>query len=262
MQKYQLKASVLENEKVAEDTFCMTLMAPLIAEAAKAGQFINLCVDDNPCQFLRMPFCVFDIDLNLKTISICYQIVGDGTKQLSKLNIGDLVDIIGPLGNGWNVPDSAKRALLVCGGLGTAPMFLLAKDLLYKKVCFDICIGAASIDRMICKDKLEEMSKKSGGKLYACTDDGSFGFHGFCTDPAKDLLNSNKYDYCAICGPYPMEKVATQLLLQHHVHTQVSLEKLMACGVGACLSCIVETKDGLKRCCSDGPVFSAKDLIW
>jgi dihydroorotate dehydrogenase electron transfer subunit len=262
MQKHQIKASILSNEEVAKGTFCMTLTAPLIADDAKPGQFVNVRVEQNACQLLRMPFCVYDLDKEFKTISICYQVVGEGTSQLSKLSIGDVLDVVGPLGNGWEIPKNTKRALLICGGLGAAPMNLLAKELKDCGICFDICIGAANIERMICKDEFESMTQSIGGILQVCTDDGSFGFHGFCTQPAAELLDENKYDYCAICGPYMMEKVAVQSPLQHLVHTQVSLEKLMACGIGACLSCIVETKNGKKRCCADGPVFNAGDLIW
>lgn len=262
MPKHQISSSILANDKIAEDIYCMVITAPLIAHQAKPGNFVHVHVKEYPAQLLRMPFCIFDADKDANTISICYQVVGTGTKQLSLLSIGDTLDVVGPLGNAWSIPQKCDKALLICGGLGAAPMNMLARTLSQNDSSIDIVLGAASLAKIICKDEFTQYSQLNSGCLQISTDDGTYGYHGFCTDLSAQLIKENCYDYIAICGPMSMEKNAVKALDISKAYAQVSLEKLMACGIGACLSCIVKTTAGKKRCCVDGPIFNVDEVLW
>ena len=190
--------------------------------------------------------------------------LGEGTRQLSTLSIGERVDVLGPIGNGWSMPQAASHALIVSGGLGAAPMNLLARELCTRGCTVDIVMGGPSSERLVCRERLAKSALESGGKLLVSTDDGSEGLHGFCTQISDELLRQEgqDYDYICVCGPGPMERNAVKLPLELGIYTEASFEKLMACGIGACLSCIVETVDGRKRCCVDGPVFDVAKVVW
>lgn len=261
--KFQELGRVLANEQIAPNTHVVELVAPQICNAAQPGQFVHVRLTESPIQLLRMPFCVYDCNPEIGSIEICFQVVGEGTEQLSHVTIGDSVDIVGPVGNGWSMPADAKHSLLVSGGLGAAPLNLLARELFKRGVVVDIAMGALSSDRLVCRERLAKSAQESGGKLLVATDDGSEGVHGFCTAISDDLLaQDDTYDYVCVCGPFPMERNACKAPLDQSVFCEVSFEKLMACGIGACLSCIVETVDGRKRCCVDGPVFDARKVVW
>lgn len=260
--KYQEIGRVLSNENVAPDVYVMELVAPQVCNAAEPGQFVHIHVVESPVQLLRMPFCVYDCNPQIGSIEICFQVLGEGTRQLSMLTIGDKVDIVGPVGNGWSMPDGIKSALLVSGGLGAAPLNLLARSLADKDVKVDVAMGAPTSERLVCRERLMKSALRSHGRLLVATDDGSEGVHGFCTAVSDELLDKNTYDYVCVCGPGPMEKNACRKPLEQGVFCEVSFERLMACGIGACLSCVVDTLDGRKRCCVDGPVFNASKVVW
>lgn len=258
--KCQETGRVVSNEQVAPGIFCLTAEAPQIAEGARPGQFVHVRVAENPVQFLRMPFAVYDAADG--TVDVCYQVVGEGTEQLSGLAVGSSVDLIGPVGNGWTPPADVKRALLIAGGVGAPALNLLARQLSASGVVVDAVMGAQSKDKFACVDRMQEATDACGGTIHFTTDDGSFGTHGFVTAVSDGLIASGEYDYVAVCGPTPMMANAVKPALERGVSCQVSMEKLMACGVGACLSCVVETVNGRKRCCVDGPVFDAAEVIW
>ena len=229
VQKLQESGPVLFNRQIAEGIYHLSVLAPRIAAAACPGQFVQVKVASEPSvQFLRMPFAVFDVDVDAGSVDICYQVVGDGTEQLTHVGIGDEVDLVGPIGNGWHVP---------------------AGELAAQGARVDVIIGATTADRVACTEQFEDSVRRSQGALYIATDDGSMGVKGFVNAVTDELLATNDYDYVAVCGPPLME-------------CEVSMERLMACGVGACLGCVVETTGGLKRCCVDGPVFDASEVIW
>ncbi len=251
------------NEEVAAGIFCMSVSAPSIAALAKPGQFVQVCVYGVPSvQFLRMPFAVYDADPSSGTVDICYQVVGEGTQQLSELASGGFVDLVGPIGNGWSIPQDAKRALLVCGGVGAPALNMLARALADVGVVVDAVMGAQTASKLACDDRIGASVNKNGGELYITTDDGSKGVHGFVTAVSDELIASGQYDYVAVCGPLPMERNVVRVPLEYKVFCEVSTEKLMACGVGACLGCVIETTKGRMRCCVDGPVFDASEVIW
>lgn len=262
--KFQELGQVLANECIAPGVFVMEITAPRICKEARPGQFVHVKVADNPVQLLRMPFGVYDCNPQIGSIEICYQLLGEGTRQLSTLGIGDRVDVLGPIGNGWSMPAQSRHALIISGGLGAAPMNLLARELAARGTVVDIVMGGPSSERLVCRDRLTKSALASGGQVLVSTDDGSEGLHGFCTQISDQLLREagQSYDYICICGPGPMERNAVKLPLELGIYTEASFEKLMACGIGACLSCIVETVDGRKRCCVDGPVFDVTKVVW
>lgn len=262
-QKLQESGPVLFNRQVAEGIYHMSVLAPCIAKTAHPGQFVQVRVASEPSiQFLRMPFAVFDVDEIAGSVDVCYQVVGEGTEQLSHVCIGEEVDFVGPIGNGWRIPDGAHRALLACGGVGAPALKLLADELVAKGVQVDVVIGAQTAKRLACAEQFEDSIRPSGGALHVATDDGSMGVKGFVNAVTDELLATHDYDYVAVCGPPLMERSVVLPAIEHGVTCEVSMERLMACGVGACLGCVVETTDGLKRCCVDGPVFDASEVIW
>ena len=263
MAKMQEYGRIVLNKQIAPGIFWMSVNAPDIAAAALPGQFVNMRVYGRPSvQFLRMPFCIYDASDVLNAVDICYQVVGEGTDQLSKLAPGEFVDIIGPIGNGWNPPKNTKRALLVCGGVGAPALNLLGRSLAIKGAKVDAVLGAQTSSKLVCREHIECSVKPSGGTMYITTDDGSEGVHGFVTQVTDELIASGLYDYVAVCGPLPMEKNVVKAAIEHGVFCEVSMEKLMACGVGACLGCTLDTEAGRRRCCVDGPVFDAAEVIW
>lgn len=261
--KFQELGRVLACEEVATGTFLMEICAPQVCNSACPGQFVHVTLVESPVQLLRMPFCVYDCNPQIGSIEICFQVVGEGTRQLSGATIGDKIDVVGPIGTGWSMPQDAKHALLIGGGMGSAPLNLLARELCQRGVKVDVAMGAFSADRIACRERLAKSAEESGGQLLIATDDGTEGVHGFCTLISDDLLSKDdSYDYVCVCGPFPMERNACKLPLELGVPCEASFEKLMACGIGACLSCIVETVEGRKRCCVDGPVFDARKVVW
>ena len=260
--KLQETAAILANEQVAQGVWCMSVAAGGIAARALPGQFVHVRAAENPVQFLRMPFAVYDVAPGAGHLDICYQVVGPGTRRLSELACGQRLDLIGPVGNGWQVPPATEHALLVGGGVGTPALNLLARQLLLGGVTCDIAVGALTKAKLCCLEGFTESLEHGNGSLHVATDDGSAGVAGFVTAITDGLIASGAYDYVAACGPAPMMRNAVRPALKRGISCQVSMEKLMACGVGACLSCVVETTQGRRRCCVDGPVFDAAEVVW
>lgn len=263
IQKCEECGCVFLNERIAEGIYRMSVHAPRIAEVSVPGQFVQVCVASvPPVQFLRMPFAVFDVDAERGAVDICYQVVGEGTEQLSHVQADDEVSLVGPIGNGWNPPTGARSALLACGGVGAPALKLLADQLVADGAHVDVVIGSTTKARLACVDDFETCLDRSTGSVHIATDDGSIGVKGFVSAVTDKLLEDNDYDYVAVCGPTLMERSVVLPALEKGVLTEVSMEKLMACGIGACLGCVVETTHGLKRCCVDGPVFKGSEVVW
>lgn len=263
IQKCEECGRVFFNERIAKGIYRMSVHAPRIAAVAVPGQFVQVRVASEPSvQFLRMPFAVFDIDAQGGSVDICYQVVGKGTDQLSCVSAGQELSLVGPVGNGWNPPRSVRRALLACGGVGAPALKMLADALSAQGACIDVVIGATTRERLACVPEFEASVSCAEGKVHIATDDGSVGTKGFVNSITDALLDANAYDYVAVCGPPLMERSVALPALSKGIFTEVSMEKLMACGIGACLGCVVETTNGLKRCCVDGPVFDASEVIW
>ncbi|MCL4079689.1 MAG: dihydroorotate dehydrogenase electron transfer subunit [Anaerosomatales bacterium] len=244
------------NERVATGVGLVALRAPRIAQSVLPGQFVHLRIAEGTAFILRRPFSVHRA--HGETIEVLYQVVGTGTRWLSSREPGDAMDAIGPLGTGWSVPDGAAHALLVAGGLGAAPLGMLAEDLAARGVAVTVAQGAPTAERLVARDLFERVART----VATATDDGSAGVRGFVTALVPGLIEEIRPDVVYACGPEPMMCAVAAAARDAGVACQVSLERLMACGVGACLSCTVTTRSGLKRACADGPVFDAADVVW
>lgn len=248
---------VISNVRVASGVGLVALQAPRCAAAVLPGQFVHLRVGAGTDTILRRPFSIHRAYGN--TIEILYQILGAGTLQLAEKAAGDTsMDLIGPLGRGWNVPDDASHALLVAGGLGAAPLGMLAEHLADSGVATVVAQGAPTAERLVARGLFDRVCRR----VECSTDDGSSGELGLITAVTKRLLDAEKFDVVYVCGPEAMERAVVAQCRERGIACQVSLERLMACGIGACLSCVVTTTTGLKRACVDGPVFDAEEVLF
>lgn len=250
------RVTVIANERIARGVGRVVLAAPRTAGEVAPGQFVHLRIAEGRDFILRRPFSVFRAGAG--KLEVLYQVVGVGTRALSLAEPGVSMDVIGPLGHGWEIPDGAAHALLVAGGLGVAPMGMLAERLAERGVAVTLAQGAPSADRLLVRDVLSESCRQ----ILVATDDGSEGRHGYVTGLAEELLASATPDMVYACGPEPMQRAVAAMAAAAGVPCQVSLERLMACGVGACLSCVVSTTRGQLRACADGPVFDAAEVLW
>jgi dihydroorotate dehydrogenase electron transfer subunit len=251
---------VCSNRHLADGIFEMTLKCPSVARRVQPGQFVHLRMPALEAHILRRPLSVSGIDYPRGELNIIYQVVGEGSLHMSKAERGDLFDVLGPIGRGWNPPAGIKRALLVAGGVGLAPLNLLIDQLLDAGVDeVQLVIGAQNAAKLFFSNAGDVDPRL---KQQAMTDDGSVGRKGFVTELARELLEAGSYDYLATCGPEPMQRIVASLAREFAVPCEVSLERRMACGIGACRSCVVATTSGAKRVCVDGPVFDAQEVIW
>jgi len=251
------RVTVVSNERLAEGVGLMTLDAPRCAASISPGQFVHLRVARGADIILRRPFSVHRV-LG-ERIEILYQVLGAGTLRLAEKESGDAsMDIVGPLGSGWVVPDDTAHALLVTGGLGAAPLGMLAEALADRGVAVVVAMGAPCAQRLVAREVFERVARR----VEIATDDGSAGEQGLVTAVSRRLLASEVFDVVYTCGPEAMQRIVAGQAAGHGVACQVSLERLMACGIGACLSCVVSTTGGRKRACIDGPVFDAGEVVW
>ena len=234
------KARVILNQEISQGIFKLVVEDK---NKVRAGQFYMLKI--NGGTLLPRPISV--CEKGSETITFLYAVVGNGTREYSKLVEGDYVNLIGPLGNGFNVEDNLGKVALVSGGIGTAPMLELAKRLRGKDKNSKIDLYAGFRDDIYLIDELKEYVNEA----YVSTNTGKHGQKGFVTD----ILKVEEYDTVLCCGPEVMMKKVVEMCKEKNVKIYVSMEKHMACGVGACLVCTCKTKEGNKRTCKDGPVF-------
>lgn len=251
------RVTVIANDPVAPGVGLIVLHAPRCASLVRPGQFVHLRVATGAEIILRRPFSIHRAQG--ERIEILYQILGTGTLRLAEKPAGDdSMDLVGPLGHGWQVPEGASHALLVAGGLGAAPLGMLAEQLAHRGVAVTVAQGAPTAERLVARDLFESVARR----VEIATDDGSAGEQGFVTGPVTRLLADENYDVVYVCGPEAMQRAVASQVADSGTPCQVSLERLMACGIGACLSCVVSTTDGQKRACVDGPVFNAEEVVW
>jgi dihydroorotate dehydrogenase electron transfer subunit len=248
----QLKAEVISSSRVAQGIHLLEMEAPQLGALARPGQFAMLKCGGGA--FLRRPLSIHRVSPDKSKISFLFAVVGKGTDWLSSSKHGDVIDILGPLGNGFSLNKLSKEILLVAGGLGIAPLVFLAEDALAKGVHVNLAYGTASDERL---DK--ELLPK-GIDLLEFTDDGSCGTKGLVTQCIPDFMET--VDQIFACGPLPMYKGMRKQpnLLGNPV--QVSLETRMACGLGVCYGCTIRTRSGQKQVCHDGPVFDMDEVMW
>jgi len=237
--------TVISNEKIAKNTYKMLLSGN--TEDGRPGQFVNIKIDGF---FLRRPISVCDIEEN--TLTLIYKTVGAGTDKLSKTEKGEKLDILAFLGNGYDLSKSGEAPLLIGGGVGVPPLFLLAKKLVKEGKKPTAILGFNSADEIFLKDEFETI----GVKTFIATADGSVGTRGFVTDVMK---NTDIYTYFYTCGPEPMLRAVYN---ESKTDGEFSFEERMGCGFGACVGCTCKTKYGNKRICRDGPVLSKEEIIW
>lgn len=234
---------ILSNEKIAKDVYKMVLEGDTQYITAP-GQFINIRLAG---KFLRRPISVCDCDGS--TITIIYKVVGSGTEYMSKLEKGTVLDILTGLGNGYDISKSTKP-LLIGGGVGVPPLYMLAKKLIASGQKPVVILGFNTKDEIF----YEEEFKSIGCDVRVTTVDGSYGIKGYVTDAFHD-----DYDYFYTCGPMPMFRAIEKAA---NTSGQYSFEERMGCGFGACMGCSCKTKYGSKRICKDGPVLEREEIIW
>lgn len=237
--------TVISNEKIAKNTYKIILSGN--TDGGRPGQFVNIKIDGF---FLRRPISVCDIEEN--TLTLIYKTVGAGTDKLSKTEKGEKLDILAFLGNGYDLSKSGEAPLLIGGGVGVPPLFLLAKKLVKEGKKPTAILGFNSADEIFLKDEFEAI----GVKTFIATADGSVGTRGFVTDVMK---NTDIYTYFYTCGPEPMLRAVYN---ESKTDGEFSFEERMGCGFGACVGCTCKTKYGNKRICRDGPVLSKEEIIW
>lgn len=257
MAKVKIRSTVIKQEKLAEGVYSMWLSAREIAAAAKPGQFISVYSRDQS-RMLPRPISLCEIEKEKKQIRVVYRVTGDGTgtQQFSKLSKGDRIDILGPLGNGFPVDEAAgRKAVLIGGGIGVPPMLELAKQMPGEKV---MVMGYRD------EQFLTEEFKRQG-RLYIATENGSAGTKGNVMDAIAENALTAEIIYA--CGPSPMLRAIKQYAEENNIVCYVSMEERMACGIGACLACVCQSKeiDGHshvhnKRVCKDGPVFLSTEV--
>jgi dihydroorotate dehydrogenase electron transfer subunit len=250
-------AEVVVNDRVAPGIGLLVLSCPRVAAAVRPGQFVHVRLARGTDFILRRPFSVHRADAASGRLELLYQVLGTGTRFMTGFAPGDRLDLIGPLGNGWETDRRLEHVLVVAGGLGAAPMGMLVERLAAAGVAITVALGATTADRLLAVDLFERHARR----VMIATDDGSAGVGGFVTGLLDGALE-HAPDAAFVCGPGPMEHAVCDRLLAAGVDTQVSLERLMACGIGACLSCVVTTVHGQRRACVGGPVFEARDIVW
>ena len=257
-------APILVNEEAGCNIWLMTVAAPEIAAAARPGQFVHVRVPGMDDHILRRPLGIYATDAEAGTVDMMYQVLGFGTDRMTALVPGDAVELIGAIGRGRLPAAGCKRALGVAGGVGSAPLYPLAEELKASGAEVTAVLGASTIDALVAR---ERYGAALGCEPTCSTDDGTFGRAGFCTPLVEEALTAAEaagepYDYVACCGPEPLMRIVAAMAADAGVFCEVSLERRMACGVGACLSCVVDTVDGKRRACVDGPVFPATEVVW
>ena len=257
MSKVKQSAKVISQETLAEGVFSMWIDTPDISKDAKEGQFISLYCKDGT-KLLPRPISICEINEERTALRIVYRVVGGGTKEFSTYQAGDYIEILGPLGNGFMVQEGS--ALLIAGGIGIPPIVELGKAIKKAGIgSIDIVVGYRDNETFLVKE-LEKI-----GQVHIATEDGSVGIKGNVMDciREKKLLADNIYS----CGPTPMLRAVKEFGTANNISTQLSLEEKMACGIGACLACVCQSKEkdshtnvNNKRICKDGPVFFAQEV--
>ena len=250
--KLALDTEILQNTKVGDDVYALTVHGGALVNQAQPGQFIHLQIPSGGV-FLRRPFGIADMDESDGRLTMYYRVTGKGTRAMTRLLRGAKVNCLGPLGHGFSL--SSKRPLLVGGGMGLAPLLFLAKRFQGKA---DMLMGGRNQAELFWKD----IFSPHAHEIFITTDDGSLGRKGFTTELLPELLGRG-YDCIYTCGPEIMMRGIAEVAAKNNIPCQVSLEKRMACGLGACLSCVCDTAHKeRKKICKDGPVFWAQDVFF
>lgn len=248
---------IISKKSLAAEIYDLTILCPDVAEAAQCGQFVNIKVDGF---MLRRPISICGIDKNKGTLRIIFEVRGKGTKELSKLNEGDMIDIVAPLGGrGFTLLEKDKKAIIIGGGIGNPPMLPIAEH--YGKNA-TVISGFRNAAAVI----LQKDFSDTGADVILCTDDGSAGRKGFVTDALAECMENEKPDIIYACGPSVMLKRIALAAKNAGIKCEVSLEERMGCGVGGCLVCVCRTirngEEFYSHVCKDGPVFNSEEVLF
>ncbi len=278
---FELSTEIIYNRRIKKEYFEIALSSRKIAKTALPGQFVNIRVSCGLEPLLRRPLSIHKTK-EKKQIVVLYEVLGKGTQKLSRKKAGEYLDVIGPLGNGFRTTNrEAQTTILVAGGMGTAPLVFLAEKLMEgkrqkAKGKIQVLIGARKKEDILCEEEFREL----GCEVKIATDDGSRGFKGYVSELLKQELSAVSCQLSAVscqlsaiysCGPTPLLKEISRISLEHNIPAQLSLESHMACGIGACMGCVIKTRDEgrmtkdefeYKRVCKEGPVFEAREIVW
>ncbi|MBN1997152.1 dihydroorotate dehydrogenase electron transfer subunit [candidate division KSB1 bacterium] len=260
------RATVVNLENVALDTFKLTLHEPTLSTQAKPGHFVNIKIPDCDGILWRRPFSIHNTEKQQGHFDILFKIVGKGTNNLIGRTAGEKLDIIGPLGNSFTLDENTSEAIIVAGGLGIAPFPLFLKHFERHDIKITIFYGVKTKENICCiKDMAEHVAT-----IFYTTEDGSEGDKGYVTDLMHNYLD--RIDLTGrqlfVCGPTPMLKTVRALTISYGIRAQVSVENLMACGFGACMGCAVrlarsaEGEPEYRLACKDGPVFNMDEILF
>jgi dihydroorotate dehydrogenase electron transfer subunit len=258
MKKYILDLQVKSVERVHERYVLIRLTDDKPLPEMLPGQFVEVRVDGSSTTFLRRPISINFVDRQANELWLLVACVGDGTRRLAELKAGDTLNCVLPLGNGFSLPCddvAGHRTLLVGGGVGVAPLLYLGKVLKEKGLEPTFLLGARSAKDLLMLSEFEKY-----GRVLVTTEDGTMGEKGFVTN--HSVLQQEQFDMIQVCGPTPMMKAVARYANEKGIECEVSLENLMACGLGACLCCVEKTKEGNLCVCKEGPVFNIKRLLW
>lgn len=245
-------AAIISNRPVGEDIYRLQVNAPFIVQTAVPGQFVQVHID-RAGLLLRRPLGVAEVDGDKGWLTMYYRVIGKGTAALAQMKPGDVLNCLGPLGQGFAL--SAEKPLLIGGGMGLAPLLFLAQRFEGRAT---LLMGGRNRREVFWFDFFSPLAKE----IFITTDDGSVGEKGFTTTLLPELLSERSFDALYVCGPEIMMRRIFEIADKAGVPCQVSLERHMACGLGACLSCVVDTKDGgRKKVCQDGPVFWGQEVF-
>ena len=255
MKKYILDLKVKQVERIHQRYVLIKLTHEDTLPEMLPGQFVEVRVDGSPSTFLRRPISINFVDRDNNELWLLVATVGEGTKQLAKLKFGDVLNCVLPLGNGFTPAQQGEKVLLVGGGVGVAPLLYMGAQMKSQGIEPTFLLGARTANDLL---MLPIFNKY--GRAYVTTEDGSMGEKGFVTN--HSILSEEHFDRISTCGPTPMMKAVARYARQNNVDCEVSLENLMACGLGACLCCVEKTTEGNLCVCKDGPVFNIKKLLW
>ncbi|MCR5130807.1 MAG: dihydroorotate dehydrogenase electron transfer subunit [Prevotella sp.] len=257
MKKYCLDLSVRHVERLNDRYVLLKLTTgdgTTLPEMA-AGQFVEIRIDNSPTTFLRRPISINFVDREQNELWLLVAVVGEGTRRLANLKAGDLLNCMLPLGNGFSQASDGSSILLVGGGVGVAPLLYQGELLAQQGVKVTFLLGARSAADLLLLDEFKRF-----GRVLVTTEDGSLGEQGFVTN--HSVLNEERFDMIQCCGPTPMMKAVVRYARQSETPCEVSLENMMACGLGACLCCVEKTTEGNLCVCKEGPVFNENRLLW
>ncbi len=256
-----LKCTLVEKNRLTPSIVRFKFASDYLAYNTHAGQFINIKVSNNFVPLLRRPFSIHRVNQERQLVEILFQVIGKGTELLANHQVGEKLDILGPLGNHFKIHQDCNHAVLIAGGLGIAPLLFLAQELSCQNIATILFFGNRSKQNFCCLEDFEEINIH----YFLATEDGSLGFEGKVTDLLEDRQDIIREEKAMIyaCGPNLMLQQVKEIANQWNLPCQVSLETMMACGFGVCLGCVVNStsqSEPYKYVCKDGPVFDTNEI--